>query len=88
MKDKRVWEMLDVLLPHVGHFIATRPEMSRSRDPEMLARFASERGVPSEAVRSPSTALARAREIAGPEGEVLVAGSIFLLGEIVSALAP
>jgi dihydrofolate synthase/folylpolyglutamate synthase len=86
MKDKRVWEMLELLLPHVGHLIATRPEMSRSRDPEILARFASERGVPSEAVRSTKAALARAREIAGPEGEVLVAGSIFLLGEILTAL--
>lgn len=86
MKDKRVWEMLEELLPLVSSFIATRPEMSRARDPEKLARFAKERGVLSEAVRSPAAALARAREVAGPEGEVLVAGSIFLLGEILSAL--
>ena len=86
MKDKRVWEMLEQLLPEVSYFIATRPEMSRARDPEKLARFAKEHGVPAEAVRSPGAALARARELAGPEGEVLVAGSIFLLGEIQSAL--
>ncbi len=86
MKDKRVWEMLEELLPHVSYFIATRPEMSRARDPEKLARFAKERGVPAEAVRPPKAALARAREVAGPEGEVLVAGSIFLLGEILPAL--
>jgi dihydrofolate synthase/folylpolyglutamate synthase len=86
MKDKRVWEMLDELLPLVSYFIATRPEMSRARDPEKLARFAKERGVPAEAVRSPEAALARAREVAGPEGEVLVAGSIFLLGEVLPAL--
>ncbi len=86
MKDKRVWEMLEELLPHVSSFIATRPEMSRARDPEELARFAKERGVPAEAVRSPEAALARARELAGPEGEVLVAGSIFLLGEVLPAL--
>ncbi len=86
MKDKRVWEMLEILLPHVSYFIATRPEMSRARDPEKLARFAKERGVPAEAVRSPGDALARARELAGPDGEVLVAGSIFLLGEIQSVL--
>jgi dihydrofolate synthase/folylpolyglutamate synthase len=86
MKDKRVWEMLDELLPYVSAFIATRPEMSRARDPEKLARFAKERGVAAEAVRSPAAALARAREVAGPEGEVLVAGSIFLLGEILSSL--
>jgi dihydrofolate synthase/folylpolyglutamate synthase len=86
MKDKRVWEMLEQLLPQVSYFIATRPEMSRARDPEKLARFAKEHGVPAEAVRSPGAALARARELAGPDGEVLVAGSIFLLGEIQSAL--
>jgi dihydrofolate synthase/folylpolyglutamate synthase len=86
MKDKRVWEMLEQLLPHVSSFIATRPEMSRARDPEELARFAKGRGVPAEAVRSPAAALARARELAGPEGEVLVAGSIFLLGEVLPAL--
>ncbi|HEY7819732.1 MAG TPA: folylpolyglutamate synthase/dihydrofolate synthase family protein [Vicinamibacteria bacterium] len=86
MKDKRVWEMLEQLLPLVSFFIATRPEMSRARDPEKLARFAKERGVPAESVRSPEVALARARELAGPDGEVLVAGSIFLLGEIQSAL--
>jgi dihydrofolate synthase/folylpolyglutamate synthase len=86
MKDKRVWEMLERLLPLVSHFIATRPEMSRARDPENLARFANERGVPAEAVHSPEAALARAREVAGPEGEVLVAGSIFLLGEVLPAL--
>ncbi|MGH9388865.1 MAG: bifunctional folylpolyglutamate synthase/dihydrofolate synthase, partial [Vicinamibacteria bacterium] len=86
MKDKRVWEMLEQLLPLVSHFIATRPEMSRARDPEKLARFAKERGVPAEAGRSPPAALARAREVAGPDGEVLVAGSIFLLGEVLPAL--
>ena len=86
MKDKRVWEMLEELLPHVSYFVATRPEMSRARDPERLARFAKERGVPAEALRSPETALARAREVAGPDGEVLVAGSIFLLGEVFPAL--
>jgi folylpolyglutamate synthase/dihydropteroate synthase len=86
MKDKRVWEMLSKLLPHVSAFVATRPEMSRARDPERLARFAKERGVPAEAVRSPAAALARARELAGREGEVLVAGSIFLLGEVMPEL--
>jgi dihydrofolate synthase/folylpolyglutamate synthase len=86
MKDKRVWEMLEKLLPHVSAFVATRPEMSRARDPERLARFAKERGLPAEAVRSPREALSRARELAGPEGEVLVAGSIFLLGEVMPEL--
>jgi dihydrofolate synthase/folylpolyglutamate synthase len=86
MKDKRVWEMLEKLLPHVSAFVATRPELSRARDPERLARFAKDRGLPAEALRSPAAALARARELAGPEGEVVVAGSIFLLGEVMPEL--
>jgi dihydrofolate synthase/folylpolyglutamate synthase len=86
MKDKRVREMLDRLVPLVSHFIATRPAMSRAREPEQLARWARERGVPAESERSPAAALARARELAGPDGEVLVAGSIFLLGEIQAVL--
>jgi dihydrofolate synthase/folylpolyglutamate synthase len=86
MKDKRVHEMLAHLLPHVSYFVATRPEMSRARGPEPLALFSREQGTPAEAVTSSSKALARARELAGPTGEVVVAGSIFLLGEIVEAL--
>ena len=86
MKDKRVDEMLAQLLPHVSHFVATRPEMSRARGPEPLASFARDQGTPAEAILSSEKALARARELAGPTGEVVVAGSIFLLGEVVVAL--
>ena len=86
MKDKRVHEMLTQLLPHVSRFVATRPEMSRARGPEPLASFARDQGTPAEAIPSSEKALARARELAGPTGEVVVAGSIFLLGEVVVAL--
>ena len=86
MKDKRVHEMLSHLLPHVSRFVATRPEMSRARGPMPLAEWAQEQGTPSQAVLSSPLALVRAREIAGPSGEIVVAGSIFLLGEIVEAL--
>ena len=86
MKDKRVHEMLAQLLPHVSHFVATRPEMSRARGPEPLASFARDQGTPAEAIPSSEKALALARELAGPTGEVVVAGSIFLLGEVVVAL--
>ena len=86
MKDKRVEEMLRHLLPHVSHFVATRPEMSRARGPEPLAAWAREQGCLAEAILSSAQALKRARELAGAGGEVVVAGSIFLLGEIVETL--
>jgi dihydrofolate synthase/folylpolyglutamate synthase len=63
MKDKRVREMLDELLPFASYFIATRPEMSRARDPEKLAPPKSEvsprrRGAPR---KRPSPARERSR---------------------------
>lgn len=87
MKDKRVFEILGHLLPHVSHLVATKPRMSRARGPEAMSRWAAERGTPSVAIRSTRDALARARALAGPDGEVLVAGSIFLLGEVMNVLA-
>ncbi len=86
MKDKRVYEMLECLLPHVSHFVATRPEMSRARGPAPLAQWAQDRGTTSLAFDSSSGALEKARELAGPDGEIIVAGSIFLLGEVVALL--
>jgi len=86
MKDKRVHEMLERLLPHAEHFIATRPEMSRARGPSPLASWALERGTPAEAIESSTEALERACALAGPAGQVIVAGSIFLLGEVAAAL--
>ena len=86
MKDKRVYEMLEALLPHVDHVVATMPEMSRARGPAPLAAWAEEHGTPAEAVASTSRALDRAKELAGLDGEVVVAGSIFLLGEVYEAM--
>jgi dihydrofolate synthase/folylpolyglutamate synthase len=86
MKDKRVHEMLGQLLPHVSAFVATRPEMSRAREPAELAAWARDRGFAAESVPDSRAALDRARTLAGETGEVVVAGSIFLLGEIVEAM--
>lgn len=87
MKDKPVYQILELLLPHVTAFVATRPLLSRARGAESLASWARERGTPAEAVPAPGEALQRARELAGPTGEVVVAGSIFLLGDVVRELS-
>ena len=44
-------------------------------------------GDAAEAVLPPRTALARARELAGPDGNVLVCGSLYLVGEILALSA-
>ena len=82
MKDKRSSAMLDALLPQVQHLIVTRPPNPRAQDPKTVASAAARRGFPCEAVESPAQALSSARRRAGNKGEVVVTGSIFLVGEM------
>jgi dihydrofolate synthase/folylpolyglutamate synthase len=81
MRDKDVHGMLSTLLPTVGRMIVTRASNSRSADPETLAAearaIAPSLGV--EVVASPTDAMAAAWS---SSSRVLVAGSIFLLGDV------
>ena len=51
-----------------------------------LAKAASELGLEAEAVPGAAAALERARVLAGDDGLVLVAGSLYLIGEVLAAL--
>ncbi len=81
MRDKDVRGMLRVLLPAVGRLIVTRATNARSADPETLAADA--RAIaPALAVGvvpSPADAIAAAWTASS---RVVVAGSIFLLGDV------
>lgn len=82
MKDKKADAILEPLLPHVKHVLLTRPPIWRARNPATLLPWARRRGASAEVLPSPRAALERARRLAGEDGEVLVAGSLFLAGEI------
>jgi dihydrofolate synthase/folylpolyglutamate synthase len=75
MADKDAQGMLDVLVPHAHHRVYVAPEGRRATDPALLAQYQ-----PGEIATSTADALERARAAVGPEGCVLVAGSIFLVG--------
>jgi dihydrofolate synthase/folylpolyglutamate synthase len=81
MRDKDVNGMLSALLPMVSRMIVTRASNSRSADPETLAAEA--RAIaPSlsiEVEASPAAAMAAAWS---STSRVVVAGSIFLLGDV------
>lgn len=67
--------MLKRLETVAGHRVFVRPPVKRAVDPrEMAAAFAG------EVAESVPEALARARQIVGPRGLVVVTGSIFLVG--------
>jgi dihydrofolate synthase/folylpolyglutamate synthase len=81
MRDKDVHGMLSVLLPAVSQMIVTRASNSRSAEPEALAAEA-QTIAPSldvKVIASPAAALAAAWT---SSSRVVVAGSIFLLGDI------
>jgi folylpolyglutamate synthase/dihydropteroate synthase len=82
MDDKSIPGFLEPLLPHIQAMVATRPSMRRAKDPQALVDWTVDCGLPTESIEPTERALARARELAGKEGEVVVAGSTFLAGEV------
>jgi dihydrofolate synthase/folylpolyglutamate synthase len=79
--------MVPSLKGQVRSAIATETGSTRSLSADDLAMtLASVLEVPTESVPEPAAALARARDLAGPEGAVLVTGSIYLVGAVRSLL--
>jgi hypothetical protein len=65
----------------------TRASSGRAIRPEFIARMLEMRGVPVEVVPGPVRALERASAGAGPDGAVLVAGSLHLLSDLATLAA-
>jgi dihydrofolate synthase/folylpolyglutamate synthase len=82
MDDKAPSEVLAPLQRHFLAMVATRPPNRRARNPSDLVRVAEALGLQAEAVEPVEQALTRACELAGAEGEVVVAGSTYLAGEV------
>jgi len=80
--DKDVAGMLAPLLPHCDGLIVTRSSHRRAAGPPELARVAREQGAACEQVADPHAALQRAVARAGPNGGVLVCGSLYLLRDL------
>ena len=89
-RDKRVEEMLAPLAPHFQRVLLTAAATRRALPITKLAgsaeRVFSGNGTRAEAVEQVPEALAKAFRLAGQGGEVVIAGSIFLLGDALRAL--
>jgi dihydrofolate synthase / folylpolyglutamate synthase len=84
LEDKDAAGMLDTLLPQFDRVVFTRPANPRSLSPATLVTLAEKLGgPPAETVPDPRAALARARELAGPDGAVVATGSIYLIADLV-----
>jgi dihydrofolate synthase/folylpolyglutamate synthase len=82
MKDKAFAEMAQILFPIFDTVITTPVASPRSATAEELAHAAEQTGVRAIAAADPQQALARALSEAPPNGLIVVAGSVYLIGEI------
>jgi dihydrofolate synthase/folylpolyglutamate synthase len=88
VSDKRVDPMLRVLLPRCASASLTPVPTPRSLDPASYIRLAESLCPVVDVASSPADGLRRARERAGPDGWVLIAGSLYLVGAVKVLLEP
>jgi dihydrofolate synthase / folylpolyglutamate synthase len=82
LRDKRPGMMLEALSVLGPTLLATESRNGRSVPADELAALASAHFARVDAVPGPAAARARAVELAGPQGAVLVTGSLYLLAEL------
>ncbi|MFN2627042.1 MAG: folylpolyglutamate synthase/dihydrofolate synthase family protein [Gaiellaceae bacterium] len=82
LEDKRPTLMLEALSVLGRTLVATTSSNVRALGADELATAAGEHFETVEAVPEPAAAVARARELAGPDGAVLVTGSLYLLSDL------
>ncbi|MEN8139630.1 MAG: folylpolyglutamate synthase/dihydrofolate synthase family protein [Thermodesulfobacteriota bacterium] len=81
MADKDIASNLATIAPFCAEMIFTRPESERSATPgELAAALPPDYKGRSRLVGDVPAALAQARELAGPDDLILVAGSLYLVG--------
>jgi dihydrofolate synthase/folylpolyglutamate synthase len=86
MADKDVEVMTRILFPLAHAVVLTRAPTDRAAAPEEIARRAGEAARRAKLEANPRRALALARRLAPAGGQVVVAGSLYLVGEITRIL--
>lgn len=89
MSDKDRAPILDALLPHVDEVWCTAGSSTpRFADPEILAREVTTAGGRACVLQSPAVGVQRAAAELTPDEELLVAGSLYLVGDARPLLLP
>jgi dihydrofolate synthase / folylpolyglutamate synthase len=85
LDDKDAPGMLAQLVPACDALVLTSSQNPRALPPPTLQSLAGQLGASQiESVRDARAALARARELAGPDGVVVATGSIYLVADLVA----
>ena len=82
MADKETEKMTKRLAPRFRCCVTTTPSVPRAMPAAQLKEAFEAQGIKTYAEDDPAKALKKARELAGPQGTVLCAGSLYLIGEI------
>jgi dihydrofolate synthase/folylpolyglutamate synthase len=86
MRDKAIAEIAEIIFPLAERVIVTRANNPRSASPEEIRAAAVRIATDIEDASDVVSALARARALAGPQGVVVITGSIYIVGEAMRAL--
>ena len=84
LADKDATSMLESLAPLASTLVATSSSSSRAFPAAELAARAEGLFELVEAIDDPAQALARGRNLAAPDGRLLVTGSLYLLADLAS----
>jgi dihydrofolate synthase/folylpolyglutamate synthase len=88
LADKDAARMLGTLLPRCERVVLTSSHNPRALSPATLESLSRQLGgPPTEIVPDPVSALARARELAGPQGAVVATGSLYLVADLLAPAA-
>jgi dihydrofolate synthase/folylpolyglutamate synthase len=85
-REKELDQVLQPLAPYVSGLVASQPEINRAMEATRIADYSRDLFTPVLRHPSPKNALQAARDLAGPDGMVLVAGSLYLVGRILELL--
>lgn len=86
MQDKAIGEMAEILFPLAETVIAAPADNPRSATPAQIREAAHRVAADIEEAASVTAALARASDLAGDAGLVVVTGSIYIVGQAMRAL--
>ncbi len=86
MRDKAIQEMAEILSPIAEQVVLTKVNNPRGATTNELLQAASRTGATLYEEQNVSAALIRARDLSQPQGLIVITGSIFLVGEAMSAM--
>jgi len=87
MADKDIPQMIDALAPLAKEFVSVTPNNPRALHADVLAAMLRERGLSAVSRDHVADGVRLAIELAGPDGIVCALGSLYMLGDVRTAVA-